>query len=182
MIFRVAEVYLGVMASVALPAAWIVVALTACGRIGFEGPGGGGLDAAPPGDAGPMPEAGPSACRANPAYASVGGSVHTYRAVDGDVVWLVAKQSCEVEGAYLAIPDDAAEAALLPGDGWLGVTDAGSEGTWLTVLGDPAPYLPWESGEPDGGTSENCARFDDVARTIESRECIDTREWVCECD
>jgi hypothetical protein len=165
------------------------LAPAACGRIGFGDGGGGPPDGSPAADAGapPADTAAPAdtpaaACRANPAYAPIGQSAHAYRAVDGNAAWATAKASCEVEGAYLAILDDAAELAIFPGNGWIGVTDAATEGVWLTLRGDPAPFLPWQAGEPNGGTEENCARFDDGPRQLESRRCTDLREWTCECD
>jgi hypothetical protein len=165
--------------------AWLLVAVTACGRIGFGGaredhpPD--DLDAAPA-EAGSPSDAAASACRSNPLYVHAGGSAHAYKVVQGDDGWLAAKASCAADGAYLAILDDAAEAAILPGNGWVGYSDAATEGTWLTVLGGPALFLPWQAGEPGGGVAKNCARFEDSTRQLESRVCADTREWICECD
>ena len=33
---------------------------------------------------------------------------------------------------------------------WVGVNDMATEGMYVTVLGAPATFLPWASGEPDG--------------------------------
>lgn len=55
-----------------------------------------------------------------------------------------------------------------------------TEGTWLTVRGTPATYLPWIVGEPDGGTAQNCGRTSSTG--FEARECIDLRDYVCECE
>ena len=155
--------------------AMATLAVTACGRIGFDGTAGG----PPPGDANDA-NGSSGLCGSNPAYLHRSGSPHAYRAVDGNADWAAARASCEADGAYLAIIDDAAEAALLPGEGWVGYTDAATEGVWLTVRGDQAAFLPWQSGEPNGGTLENCARVDDKA--LESRSCTDLRGWTCECD
>lgn len=159
--------------------------VTGCGRIGFDGV----LDGRPVEDAGTTgseagstPDVAASACRTAPGYVQAGGSVHTYKVVQGNDGWSVAESSCKADGAYLAILDDAAETAILPGNGWVGLTDVATEGTWLTVHGDPAPFLPWKPAEPAGGVVKNCARFDDVGRQLEARGCTDTRDWICECD
>jgi hypothetical protein len=183
----------------AMRSAWLLVARTAaavaavasaaCGRIGFDE----AKDApavedarhadAAPGDTGGSGDAAPGACRTNADYGPAGGSAHAYKVVaNGDASWEMARVSCEADGAYLAILDDAAEAGLLPGNGWIGATDAAMEGVWLTVRGAPAPFLPWKAGEPNGGTTENCARFDSGLRQLESRRCTDLRDWTCECD
>jgi len=76
-----------------------------------------------------------------------------------------AKTVCHNGGGYLAIPDNATEMSAFdaipqnqsqPGY-WVGLTDAATEGTWLTVLGGAAPYLPWRAGNPNGGAMANCA-------------------------
>lgn len=165
------------------------LATAACGRIGFDGAPGGPPDGvptsdadAPPADTAAPADAPTAACRANQNYAPIGQSAHAYKDSDGDTTWAAAKADCEADGAYLAILDDAAELAIFPGNGWIGVTDAATEGVWLTLRGDPAPLLPWQAGEPNGGTQENCARFDDGPRQLESRRCTDLRNWTCECD
>jgi hypothetical protein len=77
-----------------------------------------------------------------------------------------AEATCTAQMSHLAIADDAAEAAALAGAirvdpktpyFWDGVTDAGHEGTWLTVLGGTPAYLMWAPGQPNGGTQANCA-------------------------
>jgi hypothetical protein len=72
--------------------------------------------------------------------------------------------------------------AIFPSNGWINATDDAAEGVWLTVLGTPAPFLPWAAAEPEGGTERNCARFMDGPRQLEARRCADLRTWTCECD
>jgi Lectin C-type domain len=170
---------------------WLTLLLAAgCGRIGF---GGAGDDPdGPPAEAGvdaPVDALAidaptdPAICRNDPRYVSLGGLPHRYRIVSAQASWSGAKATCAADGAYLAIPGDAAEAAVLDGD-WMGLTDAAVEGQWLTIFGEPTLYLPWGLGEPAGGTDKNCARLSDNNGTaeLEARECIDTRDYVCECD
>ncbi len=163
-----------------------------CGRIGFGEPG--RAPDGPPSDAGfdagpDAPADGraldapvdPAVCRTDPRYGSLGGLPHLYRLVSTQVSWSEAKAACESDGAYLAIPNDAAEVPLLDGD-WMGLTDVATEGQWLTVLGEAAPFLPWGTGEPAGGVDKNCARLDSTLERLEARDCIDARDYVCECD
>ena len=153
-----------------------------CGRIGFgvseptDGSSGDSIDG-PGGDAGFLD--GPAACLTNPSYVTVGGLTSKYKPGGIDLSWPAAKAACEADGAYLPILDDAAEANnSIIGD-WVGITDVAVEGVWMTVKGDPAPFEPWEPGEPDGGTTENCGRLED--NQLESRDCADTRDYSCEC-
>lgn len=167
---------------------WPYLLLAAgCGRLGFDLPGEG--EDGPPAEAGADPPAdgtapgdgAAGACRTNALYVSRGALPHRYRTVASNLSWVQARTACGDDGAYLAIPDDAAEAALLDGD-WMGLTDAAVEGQWLTVFGAPAPFLPWAAGEPDGGVTENCARLDDNTLLLEARACADMRDYICECD
>lgn len=85
---------------------------------------------------------------------------------------------CKKQGGVLAAPDSEAENAqlvdLLPGSEhdrlWLGISDGKAEGTWSRhvrlVAGDftyysdePATYVNWAAGQPDGGAGENCAEM-----------------------
>jgi hypothetical protein len=43
---------------------------------------------------------------------------------------------------------------------YFGATDAMEEGTWVWEDGEPFSFSNWGSGEPNGGTSENCLDFD----------------------
>lgn len=165
-----------------------LVAAAGCGRLGFDttpavdatldedAPSDATTDTATP-DA--LLDAPTAACLSNTAYVAVGGQAHRYRQVTAAATWDAARQACSTDGAYLWIPDDAGEANALDGD-WIGITDAAIEGTWLTVRGDTATYLPWLAGEPDGGSSENCGRTDGTG--FEARECVDVRDYVCECE
>lgn len=81
------------------------------------------------------------------------------------VAFNTASSTCTNQGAYVAIPNDASEIAafdLIVQNGsqpgyWVGLTDATVEGTWVTVLGAAATFLPWEMNQPNGGNAMNCA-------------------------
>ena len=151
--------------------------LSACGRIAFDPlaemkP----IDASS--DVGSGGEPVPRACLMNAAYTTKAGSPNRYREGVPLVTWQMARQTCADEGAHLWIVDSAAEMTAWDGD-WTGVTDAATEGTWLTVNGTPATFLPWLAGQPDGGGGEDCVRTDQAG--FEDRDCNDTRDFVCEC-
>jgi len=100
------------------------------------------------------------------------------------VPWVVARNNCDYDGAFLVILDDAREAAAVDaftpddptGPVWVGVT--AEAGAWVTVIGGPAPYLPWAPGEPTIGA--DCAGLG-AATALYARPCLDERPYVCEC-
>ena len=147
----------------------------ACGRIAFE-PLPETVDASRDGVVGGEPE--PRACLSNPAYKTSAGSPNRYREGVPTVTWQAAQADCVADGARLWIVDSAEELNAWTGD-WTGVTDLATEGTWLTVEGTPAIYLPWQAGQPDGGGGEDCVRADSAG--FEDRNCADLRDYVCEC-
>ncbi len=174
------------------------VVLAAC-RLGFdrgEGPvGDGGIrdgeveDAArdarrdgddddddAPGDAG--------ACPQSYVVLPAAGTSSRYRAVDDSQTWQAAEAACEADGHHLAIPDAASERtalyqALLTENIWVGVTDRVVEGTWMTVIGTPATYVPWAPGEPD---AEDCVYISSATSLFVAQDCGSGRRYICECD
>lgn len=161
-----------------------LVSLIGCGRIGFDGPGerdAAAIDDAALGDSA-APDGAQAACKNDPRYRAAAGLTSTYRLSAIDRSWADAKADCELDGARLAIIDDAVEASsALIGD-WVDLTDSAREGEWVTSRGDLAPFLVWAAGEPDGGTAENCGRLDDSVNAFQDRGCEDTRDYSCECE
>ena len=155
-----------------------LVAIAACGRLQFDPVGSGMPDANVRDDATDSGIDAARACLTNDAYKPAAGLTNRYREGVPTVSWAAARADCMADGADLWVVDSALEANAWTGD-WMGITDAATEGTWLTVDGTPATYLPWEAGQPDGGSTEDCGRTSGAG--FEDRDCMDLRDYVCEC-
>ncbi len=108
-----------------------------------------------------------AACR--PECVEIIGAGATWRLCPAAQDRAAADAACAVGGGALVVPADPAEAAALArlvrrhlgsADVWLGVSDAVTEGVWLTDAGAPVPYLGFAGREPTGDTDENCAVLD----------------------
>jgi hypothetical protein len=90
---------------------------------------------------------------------------HSYQRIDGSFTWEQAKTKCESLGAHLATVTSKAENDFLLNNiiaisgtlrGWLGGTDADSEGTWRWITGETWSFTDWSYGngwqQPDNGS------------------------------
>ena len=151
-----------------MTARWLVViaiAAVGCGRRNFNDP-----DAA-------------AACPAS--YARIPGIGPTWSEPKPPASWVSARSSCLAEGGHLAVPLSQLEALALVEHGggdllWVGISQLELPGTWTTVAGVPATFLPWDaqSNEPDG--SGPCARLEPDAE-LSDVDCQQTFAFVCEC-
>jgi hypothetical protein len=123
-----------------------------------------------------------------PGYEALPGiPTHFYRRL-GVAGWTNQRTVCGSEPAnvYLAIPDDQAELdaiiALAAADVWVGISDASSEGVFVTVLGTPATFLPFAQGEPDNQGNQDCVRARAATAQYETANCGLQSIAVCECD
>lgn len=158
-----------------------------CGRLGFDATGLDGTDGpstdGTPTDGMPtdgMPTDGPMAraCHTDPRYVASGGLANTYREGVPTVTWAAARIDCMADDADLWVVESALEANAFTGD-WTGITDVLVENEWRKLDGTLATFLVFQTGEPDGGTGENCLRNDSMG--FEDRDCADQRDYVCEC-
>jgi hypothetical protein len=66
---------------------------------------------------------------------------------------------------------------------WVGVDDLATEGTFLTVLGMPATFLPWAAGQPDNKPpGEDCVHASSATQLYSDERCGLSARSVCECD
>lgn len=121
-------------------------------------------------------------------FAPLPGSPGCYRVVPTQRIWTEAADDCVAAGGYLAIPDDEVERAALFAAGgvttWLGLHDRDTEGTFVTVLGAAATYLPWATGEPNNGNDmtpegQDCVQFF-LTDELDDDFCSRLKNYVCE--
>jgi hypothetical protein len=81
-------------------------------------------------------------------------------ACSSKVTFAEARAACLARGAQLLLPLDEAEskaAGALLGTQWLDLTDAATEGTFLTSLESAPTWTHWADGEPnDSGGAQDC--------------------------
>ncbi len=110
---------------------------------------------------------------------------HRYKLITTTGNWQTSHDACALDGTYMVVPDDATElAAVVTLAGtpiWVGVTDMAVEGTFQTVLGVNATYLPWASGQPDNKPpGEDCVRAA-LTDLYSDERCSNSLRTVCEC-
>ena len=95
--------------------------------------------------------------------------------------------ACEGLGGNLVVISSSAEnttvAELASVPAWIGATDAADEGVWTVPDGSYViAYESFASGEPDGGSSANCAVINDGGRrgSWADDACSTSRRFVCE--
>ena len=67
------------------------------------------------------------------------------------------------------------------GDTYVGADDIADEGIFKWRNGELVQQIPWETGEPNGGTGSNCLVMDaDVAFRFCDRECSAKNEFLCQ--
>ena len=110
-----------------------------------------------------------------------------YVVVDKKMTWSAARAHCQSLGGDLAMlvsqtVQDQALAAIpssfADNHFWIGLTDEGSEGRWRWTDGSQSAWTNWESGEPGGGSGENCAII--YHRKWYDNPCSYTRRFICQ--
>lgn len=119
--------------------------------------------------------------------APAGGHVYFKLATNANWPNQVAACTALSTKAYLAVPNDAAELtgiAMVSGAAifWVGIDDQTTEGQYVQATGGAATFLPWATGQPDGGSMENCVAA--TSTTFSDEKCTggtSSRPGVCEC-
>jgi hypothetical protein len=155
------------------------------GVTGDAGVDGSSIFDAPPGD-GPIL----AGCPIGYNTISGGQGTHRYQLITTTSNWSTQRDACAAtsSSAYLAIPDDANELSALATLGattmfWVGISDTGTEGTFLTVTGAVPPFLPWGPDQPDnnaGGPGEDCVAA--TATQLSDERCQTNLRAICECE
>ena len=117
---------------------------------------------------------------------------HLYRVITAGDDWSKQHAACRLNStaAYLAVPDTIEELTALDTlagspNYWVGISDTGTEMTWLNVLDQAQTFLPWQPPAPDnagGGQGEDCVEALSATHTINDRRCMDNLPAVCECN
>ena len=120
-------------------------------------------------------------------YLTLPDAPHRYRSIATNASWFSQRTSCAADGGYLAIPDDLVELTAITtlagtSPSWVGLTDDATEGTFVTVLGAVATFLPWDTGEPnDTPGAADCVRASPAHQLADDR-CTTARAAICECE
>jgi hypothetical protein len=122
-------------------------------------------------------------------YAALpGAGPHLYKRAGTSASWQTHMTACATDGAnaYLAIPDSTAELSALVlhanTDVWVGITDTATEGTFQTVRGQIATFLPWGMSEPDNNGNQDCVGAMHPGSRIETLACTTSQVAICECE
>lgn len=87
---------------------------------------------------------------------------HSYYRSTGSMTWTDARQACLNMGGHLVTSTTLAENnflfSLWP-NGWIGLTDEVSEGTWRWVTNEPFTWSNWNGGEPNNAGNEDYIQF-----------------------
>ncbi|XP_065327299.1 CD209 antigen-like protein E [Pelmatolapia mariae] len=99
--------------------------------------------------------------------------------------WQQSRQDCLQKGADLMIINSREEQNFVNQFKkrlWIGLTDSEIEGTWKWVDGNRTSTSYWNSGEPNGGTNENCGEIKiyNSENSWNDATCSDRQFWICE--
>lgn len=154
-------------------------------------------DAVTPADASAGDAGEPPACGAGE---SLGPNGSCFVILTPLVAWADARLACQALGTgwdLAAIRDPTLNeylGTLASNEAWIGASDADEEGTWTWVrdgavfwIGDgetgstaDGAYASWNSDEPNGGGTSDCARFVPATSTWADLECSSLRGAACE--
>ena len=144
-------------------------------------------------DAPPLPIDAPPSTGCPSGYLALTGgqATHRYKLITGINDWATQVSACSATSAsaYLVIPDDDAEMLALSGlagalQYWVGISDTTTEGTYLTVKGVAAIFLPWTTGAPNnaGPGGEDCVAGLSALSKIDDLKCNTKLRAICECE
>ncbi len=118
--------------------------------------------------------------------------VEGYALCTEPLTWAGAQSACAADGFSLVVVDDGAEnswvfelVTWLDSSLWLGLTDAETEGTWLTAAGEPPPWYGWKDSEPNNNTDTNTEGQDCAGLVLSTEawhdlDCEGELPYLCE--
>jgi len=125
-------------------------------------------------------------CLHDAAYVARSGSTHRYRAIAGAFDYDGGIDRCTVDGAHLAVIDDAGENAFIhtlsTSDMWIGYDDLTRESAFTWVTGAPPAFESWDTSEPNDQGIEDCVYMHGDSGRWNDTNCGETRPIACECD
>ena len=104
---------------------------------------------------------------------------HYYKVVNESLYWDDARDACERDNGHLATITGAEEQAMIVSliedtgskyNYWLGGEDAGHEGSWTWITGEPWSYSNWRENQPDNGVIGEERAQDYLAICMVSKE------------
>jgi hypothetical protein len=115
---------------------------------------------------------------------------HAYEFFSSEKTWAAADSACKAVNAHLVTLNSEAEnsyiASMIPSNymrAWIGLTDAGTEGNWRWVTGEPLSYTSWSAGEPNNyDGAENWAHIYQGSGMWNDLPSSWTASYVCEWD
>ncbi|MBW2522581.1 MAG: DUF4215 domain-containing protein [Deltaproteobacteria bacterium] len=117
---------------------------------------------------------------------------HCYRYFTADRTWLEAQGDCRSLGAGWDLAsitstgerDYVDDVIDIGGDTWIGGNDIAVEGTFEWSNGEPWSNPIWDSGEPNGGTNENCVEMEEHTfgsnDSFNDSSCAGAQDYLCE--
>jgi hypothetical protein len=99
--------------------------------------------------------------------------------------WLEARDHCLSLGGDLVVIESEEENAFITAqdvvDPWIGLSDIGTEGSFVWVDGQAPDYAPWNEGQPDdSGGDEDCGHLYSDFGTWNDNNCASLLQFVCE--
>ena len=98
--------------------------------------------------------------------------------------WDDAQATCRQDGAHLAVIENNATRTIvhkiMPGEGWIGLTDKWTEDTWETWDRKGSPFLFWAKKEPNNQHREEHCAVKDKSNKMNDLPCHSHRHFICQ--
>uniref|UniRef100_A0A3P9AVD0 C-type lectin domain-containing protein n=1 Tax=Maylandia zebra TaxID=106582 RepID=A0A3P9AVD0_9CICH len=108
------------------------------------------------------------------------GNYFWYQVSSEKKSWEESRRDCLKKGSDLMIINSREE--QFKKSLWIGLTDSETDGRWKWVDGTRMTTSYWNSGEPNGGRTENCGQIKvyDSQNSWNDETCSNKHFWICE--